>query len=102
LTRRLERQEPADGAGDLIEAEVLETAPIVGKAIKELGLSDGVRFSAILPNAPFVAPKGFTEFGHNDRAILFTPADRVCGRADVARELGSFLARRHDQTSSRQ
>jgi trk system potassium uptake protein TrkA len=56
-------------AGELIETEVLETAPVVGKTIKELGLSDGARFSAILPNAPLVAPQGSTEFKHKDHAI---------------------------------
>jgi trk system potassium uptake protein TrkA len=66
-----------NGAGELIEAEVLETAPLVGKTIKELGLSDGVRFGAILRNGRIVSPQGSTELEPKDRAILFARADHV-------------------------
>jgi trk system potassium uptake protein TrkA len=66
-----------NGAGELIEAEALETAPIVGKTIKELRLSDGVRFGAILRDGKIVPPRGATEFEPKDRAILFAIAEHV-------------------------
>jgi trk system potassium uptake protein TrkA len=65
------------GAGELIEAEALETAPIVGKTIKELGLSDGVRFGVILRNGKILSPRGGTEIEPKDRAILFARAEHV-------------------------
>jgi trk system potassium uptake protein TrkA len=37
-----------NGAGELIEAEALETSPLVGRPLRELDLPDGVRIGAIL------------------------------------------------------
>lgn len=66
-----------NGAGELIEAEAMETAPVVGKSIKQLGLGDGVRFGAIMRNGQIFAPTGGTELEPKDRAVLFVRSDRV-------------------------
>lgn len=66
-----------NGAGELIEAEAIETAPVVGKSIKELDMSEGVRFGAIVRNGQVFAPTGSTELEPKDRAILFVRADHV-------------------------
>ena len=51
-----------NGEGELIEAEAIETAPIVGKSIRELDMSDGVRFGAIVRNGQVFAPTGASVF----------------------------------------
>ncbi|MCH9764804.1 MAG: Trk system potassium transporter TrkA [Alphaproteobacteria bacterium] len=66
-----------DGAGEVIEAEVLETAPIVGKPIKEIDVGDGVRLGCILRDGTTIIPKGATELLVKDRVVLFSRADRV-------------------------
>ncbi|MGB3720130.1 MAG: Trk system potassium transporter TrkA [Proteobacteria bacterium] len=66
-----------DGAGELIEAEAIETAPIIGKPLKELAIAEGVRFGAIVRNGQVFAPKGTTELEPKDRAILFVRSDYV-------------------------
>ena len=38
-----------DGAAEVIDAEALETSPLVGKPLRELDLPDGIRIGAIIP-----------------------------------------------------
>ena len=66
-----------NGAGELIEAEALETAPIVGKNIKELDLGEGVRIGSIVRDGEIVVPTGTTEIEPKDRVILFVQSDQV-------------------------
>lgn len=66
-----------DGAGEVLEAEILETAPIVGQPIREIDVGDGVRFGCILRGGETVIPKGDTELQVKDRVVLFSRADRV-------------------------
>lgn len=66
-----------NGAGEILEAEVLETSAVVGKTIKELDLSEGVRFGAILRGGRLVRPTGATELEIRDRVVLFARADFV-------------------------
>ncbi len=66
-----------NGEGELIEAEALETAPVVGKAIKELDLGEGVRIGAIVRDGELVVPTGTTELEPKDRVILFVRSDQV-------------------------
>jgi trk system potassium uptake protein TrkA len=66
-----------NGAGEVLEAEVLETSALVGKAIRELDLGDGIRFGTILRKSTLVKPTGDTEFEVGDRAVLFARADYV-------------------------
>ena len=66
-----------NGAGELIEAEAIETAPVIGKSIKQLDMAEGVRFGAIVRNGRVFAPTGSTELEPKDRAILFVRSDHV-------------------------
>lgn len=66
-----------DGAGEVMEAEILETAPIVGQKISEIKLGDGVRFGSILRKGETIVPRGDTELKVKDRVVLFSRADRV-------------------------
>ena len=60
-----------------MEAEALETAPIIGKALKDLPRLEGVRVGAIYRNGKVVIPDGDTQLQVKDRAILFSTAESV-------------------------
>lgn len=66
-----------NGAGEVIEAEVMETAPAAGKPLRDLKLSNGVRFGAILRAGKVITPTGSTELMVKDRAVLFATAEYV-------------------------
>lgn len=66
-----------NGAGEVIEAEALETSPLVGKPLRELDLFDGVRIGAIIRGGKIMLPLGDTVVHARDRVILFALADRV-------------------------
>lgn len=69
-----------NGAGEVMEAEVLETTPVAGRTIKSLDISDGIRFGAIKRNGKMLVPQGSTELEPKDRIVL-------CARADHVREV---------------
>ncbi len=69
-------------AGELIEAEALETSPIVGRKLREAELPDGVRIGVIVRGKELIRATGDTEIRPGDDVILFARADR---REDVAR-----------------
>lgn len=66
-----------DGLGEIIEAEALETSPLVGRPLRELNLPDGVRVGAIYRNGRVVIPEGDLQIRAGDHVILFAVADRV-------------------------
>jgi trk system potassium uptake protein TrkA len=66
-----------NGAGELMEAEALETAPIIGKALKDLPRLDGVRVGAIYRGGKVIIPDGETQVQVKDRVILFATAENV-------------------------
>jgi trk system potassium uptake protein TrkA len=66
-----------NGAGEVIEAEALETSPLVGKPLREIDLPDGMRIGAILRNGEIHIPDGDTQIGAHDRVIMFVTAENV-------------------------
>lgn len=66
-----------NGAGEVLEAEVLETAPILGQPLKELTRTDGLRFGAVLRGGKVLMPSGALELEIKDRVVLFARADAV-------------------------
>ncbi len=66
-----------DGAGEIIEAEALETTPVVGRPIRSLDLSPGVRFGIIVRQGKIMRPTGDTELMPRDRVILHAPAAHI-------------------------
>ncbi len=67
----------SNGQAELIEAEAFETAPIVGRPLRELRLKEGVRFGAILRDGKIITPTGSTELQAKDRAIVFATSEHV-------------------------
>ncbi|MEZ5774389.1 MAG: Trk system potassium transporter TrkA [Hyphomicrobiaceae bacterium] len=66
-----------NGDAELIETEALETAPIVGRPMRDLNLPDGIRFGAILREGKVIIPTGSTELEAKDRAVVFATAEHV-------------------------
>jgi trk system potassium uptake protein TrkA len=67
----------ANGDGELMEAEALETAPIIGKALKDLPQLEGVRVGAIVRGGKVIIPDGDTQIQVKDHVVLFATADSV-------------------------
>ncbi|MEL6374009.1 MAG: Trk system potassium transporter TrkA [Pseudomonadota bacterium] len=66
-----------NGTGEIIEAEALETTPVVGKRIRDIVPSEGVRFGAIIRDGAVIIPTGTTELRARDRVVLFASAEHV-------------------------
>lgn len=66
-----------DGAGEVIEAEALETSPLVGKPLRSLDLFDGMRIGAVVRAGRVLLPRGDTVVQARDRVVMFALADRV-------------------------
>jgi trk/ktr system potassium uptake protein len=66
-----------DGAAELLEAEALETSTLVGKPLKEVEFSDGVRIGAIIRGGTAIMPTGATRVEAGDLVIVFAIAAKV-------------------------
>jgi trk system potassium uptake protein TrkA len=66
-----------EGFGELIEADALETSPLVGKPLKEVKLPNGVLLGAIVRDGKVISPRGTSVVLKGDRVILFSTADSV-------------------------
>ncbi len=66
-----------DGTGEMIEAEALETSPLVGRPLRDIDLLEGLRVGAIVRNGEVILPTGDTVVRAQDRVILFALAERI-------------------------
>jgi trk system potassium uptake protein TrkA len=66
-----------NGEAEVLEAEALETSPLVGKPLRDLQLPDGIRIGAIYRAGRVLMPSGDVEIEAGDRVIMFAAADRV-------------------------
>ncbi len=66
-----------EGFGELIEAEALETSPLVNKPLREVNLPDGVLLGAIVRGDEIINPRGSTVIQVKDRVVLFAAADAI-------------------------
>jgi trk system potassium uptake protein TrkA len=66
-----------NGAAEIIEAEALETSPLVGKPLRELDLFHGVRLGAIYRDGKVIIPRGGTQIQPHDRIVMAAMADQV-------------------------
>lgn len=65
------------GSAEVIEAEALETSPLVGRPFRDLELPDGIRIGAIYRNGTVIRPSGDTKIKAKDRVVLFSTAEAV-------------------------
>jgi trk system potassium uptake protein TrkA len=66
-----------DGAAEIMEAEALETSPLVGKPLRDLDLPAGVRIGAIYRGGKVIAPDGESRIQAKDRVVIFALAGKV-------------------------
>lgn len=66
-----------NGQAEVIEAEALETSPLVGRNLRDLDLPDGTRVGAIYRRGQPVEINGNTQILAKDRVIMFALADKV-------------------------
>ncbi|TCS61220.1 Trk system potassium transporter TrkA [Varunaivibrio sulfuroxidans] len=66
-----------DGFGELIEAEALETSPLVGSPLREVNLPQGVLIGAIVRGEEVISPRGHTVIQAKDRVVLFAKASVI-------------------------
>jgi len=66
-----------EGFGELIEAEALETSPMVGKPLKEADLPDGMVIGAVVRGDDVIIPRGNTVIDAGDRVVVFAAADVI-------------------------
>ena len=66
-----------NGQAEVIEAEALETSPLVGRPLSAVDLPDGIRVGAIYRDNKEISPDGRTQIEANDRVVIFATADRV-------------------------
>ena len=65
------------GAAEIIEAEALETSPLVGPSMRDLDLPDGVRIGAIYRNGEVIKPSGSLKIKPKDRVVIFAMENAV-------------------------
>ncbi len=65
------------GSAEVIEAEALETSPLVGQAFRDIDMPEGVRIGAIYRDGVVIRPDGSTRIKAKDRVVLFASADAV-------------------------
>ena len=65
------------GEAEVIEAEAMDTSPLVGKPLRELDLPDGVRIGAIYRDKAVLMPSGDMKIRAKDRVVMFATLDAV-------------------------
>ena len=66
-----------EGLAELIEAEALETSPLVGAPLREAKLPAGVVVGAIVRGDEVIMPRGDTVIRAKDRVIIFSTAGQA-------------------------
>ena len=61
-----------DGVAEIIEAEAIETSPLIGKSIEMIDLPPGIILGAIMRGDTVVIPQPDTVIHQNDRIIILT------------------------------
>jgi len=65
------------GAAEIIEAEALETSPLVGAYLRDLDLPHGIRIGAIYRDGHAIKPSGGSRIQPRDRVVIFALAEAV-------------------------
>lgn len=66
-----------NGEVEVVEAEVVEASPLIGKQLKEADIPDGLRFGAILRNEQVFRPDGETRIELHDRIVILCLTESI-------------------------
>jgi trk/ktr system potassium uptake protein len=67
----------AEGAAEVIEAEALDTSPLVGKTLREAQLPEGIMIGALYRKGEVIYPRGDTGIEAMDHVVLLALRDAV-------------------------
>jgi trk system potassium uptake protein TrkA len=65
------------GEAEVIEAEAMQTSPVVGVPLREAGLPRRVLVGAVVRGEEVIIPRGATVIKEHDRVVVFAPHDVV-------------------------
>ena len=65
------------GNAEVIEADAMESAPVIGVPLKEARLPKGVLVGALVRNGEVIIPRGETAIEKGDRVIIFSPHNAI-------------------------
>lgn len=65
------------GNAEVIEAEALETSPLVGKPLNQLSLPEDIRIGAVYRDGQVIKPDGSTIIKAKDRVVIFAESSAV-------------------------
>ncbi|EFG2587062.1 Trk system potassium transport protein TrkA, partial [Escherichia coli] len=65
------------GMAEIIEAEALETSPLVGSPLRDLDLPSGMRIGAVYRDGVVLKPDGQLRIKAKDRVVIFAMAEAV-------------------------
>jgi trk system potassium uptake protein TrkA len=71
------------GNYSLVEEKIIEGAPSIGVAIKDLDLSDNCVIAAIIRDGNLIVPRGMTVLQSNDEVLAVTDPDGALQLADL-------------------
>jgi len=66
-----------EGAGEVIEAEALDTSAAVGKPLRDIRMDKGIIIGAVVRGDEVLLPRGDLEIKAKDRVVLFAAAQAV-------------------------
>jgi len=66
-----------EGAGEVIEAEALDTSAAVGKPLRDIRMDKGIIIGAVVRGEEVLLPRGDLEIKSKDRVVMFAAAQAV-------------------------
>lgn len=66
-----------NGVAEVVEAEALDTSPLVGRPLREIELPSGIRIGAVFRAGKVITPNGDLQIEAKDRIVIFAMANRV-------------------------
>jgi trk system potassium uptake protein TrkA len=66
-----------DGKAEIIEAEALETSPLVGQPLRDVKLPAGLMIGMIVRDGEVIVPRGGTVIETHDKVVMFAPRNAV-------------------------
>ncbi|EEE47681.2 Trk system potassium transporter TrkA [Roseibium alexandrii] len=66
-----------NGAAEIVEAEALDTSPLVGRPLRMIDLPSGIRIGAVFRDGEVLTPNGDLQIQAKDRIVIFAVASRV-------------------------
>ena len=65
------------GNAEVIEADAMESSPVIGVPLKEARLPRGVLVGALVRSKEVIIPRGEETIERGDRVIIFSPHDAI-------------------------